>query len=180
VFDYGPDSFYQPNPLQAINIYNKIVEFANTSGNESVYDLYTGIGTIASVLTKHVSKVVGIEGSANAIENAKKNSLINKIRNVDFITGDILETFKPSFVEQYGKPDIIVLDPPRSGTLTEIKKTILWAEPSKIIYLSCNPVSLAWDLKQLTEKYEVTKMQPYDMFPHTHHLETLVLLELRK
>ena len=112
-----------------------------------------------------------------AVEDAKENADINGIENVEFFTGDILETFKPEFLAEHGKPDLIVLDPPRSGTLIEIKKNINASGAERVLYLSCNPVSLAFDLKQLTEVYQVTRIQPFDMLPHTHHLETLVMLE---
>jgi 23S rRNA (uracil1939-C5)-methyltransferase len=177
VFRISPKSFYQPNPQQANVIFNKIVEFADFRGTELVYDLYTGVGTIACSISKYVNKVIGIEGSVDAINDAKENAILNKLTNLEFLTGDILETFTPEFVNSHGKPDVVILDPPRSGTLIEIKKTIISSGPEKIIYLSCNPVSLAWDLKQLTEKYKVIRIQPFDMFPHTHHVETLVLLE---
>jgi len=179
-FQISPFSFYQPNPLQAINIYSKIREYAQLRQNEIVYDLYTGIGTIACYLSRDADKVIGIEGSASAINDANYNAKLNNIQNIEFITGDILETFNQDFLNNHCKPDVIILDPPRSGTLIEIKKTILLAKPSRIIYVSCNPVSLAWDLKQLTEKYNVTTIQPFDMFPHTHHLETVVLLTIKK
>ena len=176
-FRVSPKAFFQPNPYQATHIYNKVLEFAAPSGHELVYDLYTGAGTIASYLAPHVGKAIGIEGSAEAIDDANNNVVLNHLTNTEFITGDVLETFKPEFVTQHGKPDIIVLDPPRSGTLIEIKKTIVGSAPDKIIYVSCNPVSLAFDLTMLTNGYKVTQIQPYDMFPHTHHTETVVLLE---
>jgi 23S rRNA (uracil1939-C5)-methyltransferase len=169
-------SFYQPNAAQATSIFSTVREWADLKGNELVYDLYTGVGTIALYLARSAKKVIGIEGSAQAIDDATENACINGIDNAEFLTGDILETFRPEFVEKHGIPDVIVLDPPRSGTLIEIKKTINGSGAAKVIYLSCNPVSLAFDLKQLTEVYEVTKIQPFDMLPHTHHLETLVLM----
>jgi 23S rRNA (uracil1939-C5)-methyltransferase len=176
-FQVGPLSFFQPNPLQAVNLYQKIREYAILTGKEFIYDLYTGAGTIACYLSDSAAHITGIEGNAHAVNDAVENAKLNNLNNLEFITGDILETFKPDFVSKQGMPDVIILDPPRSGTLTEIKKTMLWANPGKIIYISCNPISLAWDLKQLTEKYEVTAIQPFDMFPHTHHVETVVLME---
>ncbi|MDP4210947.1 MAG: 23S rRNA (uracil(1939)-C(5))-methyltransferase RlmD [Bacteroidota bacterium] len=173
----SPKAFYQPNPAQANVIYQKIVEFGNFSGNEFVYDLYTGAGTIACYIASKVRKILGIEGSPDAITDAFINAQINNLPNTDFICGDVLRTFNNDFVSAREKPDIIILDPPRSGTLIEIKKTIIRASPSKIIYVSCNPVSLAFDLTMLTNGYRVTKIQPIDMFPHTHHVETVVLLE---
>lgn len=177
IFRIGPVSFYQPNPQQAENVYRKIVELARLTGKEMIYDLYSGIGTIALHLASNARLVTGIEGSVQAVRDSSFNAAANKIQNARFICGDVLATFNDDFLEENGVPDIIVLDPPRSGTLIEIKKTILKASPDKIIYLSCNPVSLAIDLKMLLEDYRITFLQPYDMFPQTHHVETLVLLE---
>jgi 23S rRNA (uracil1939-C5)-methyltransferase len=170
-------SFFQPNAKQAENIFVMARNWANLLGTEMVYDLYTGIGTIALFLAPGAKHVTGIEGSPGAIEDARENAVMNGIENAEFLVGDILETFKPAFLPKHGKPDVIVLDPPRSGTLIEIKKTINTSGAEKVLYLSCNPVSLAFDLKQLTEVYKVTRIQPFDMLPHTHHLETLVMLE---
>jgi 23S rRNA (uracil1939-C5)-methyltransferase len=176
-FRVHASSFFQPNASQAVRIFQTIAEWAALKGIERVYDLYTGIGTIALFLASRSGHVTGIEGSATAIEDAKANAVSNGMQNVDFLKGDILETFTPDFIRKSGNPHVIVLDPPRSGTLIEIKKTINVSGAEKIIYLSCNPVSLAFDLKQLTEVYKVTRIQPFDMLPHTHHLETLVLME---
>lgn len=176
-FRIHSSSFFQPNPAQADVIFNRISEWAELKGSEKIYDLYTGIGTIALFLARLGGNVLGIEGNAQAIEDAKVNASLNHISNANFMTGDILDTFNKAFIEKQEFPDIIVLDPPRSGTLIEIKKTINASQAKKVIYLSCNPVSLAFDLKQLTEVYRVTRIQPFDMLPHTHHLETLVLLE---
>lgn len=176
-FRYGPKSFYQPNPEQARVIYAKVSAMADLNGSEFIVDLYTGVGTIASCVAKQANKVLGIEGSEEAIRFANINKDLNQIGNAEFMVGDILGTFTPAFVDKIGKPDIIILDPPRSGTLIEIKKTILYAAPRKIIYVSCNPVSLAFDLTMLTQGYTVKEIQGFDMFPNTHHLETIVLLE---
>lgn len=170
-------SFFQPNALQTENILKLAHEWAGLTGKESVLDLYTGIGTIALFLASSAKEVMGIEGSEASIEDARENARLNGIKNADFITGDILQTFNLNFLNTHQKPDLIVLDPPRSGTLIEIKKTILASGAEKILYLSCNPVSLAFDLKQLCEEYKITRIQPFDMLPHTSHLETLVLLE---
>jgi 23S rRNA (uracil1939-C5)-methyltransferase len=170
-------SFFQPNVLQAEQILLTAKDWTELSGNEKVYDLYTGVGTIALFLASMATHITGIEGSSGAIEDAQENTSLNGIRNVEFLTGDILETFKSGFLAEHGKPDLVVLDPPRSGTLIEIKKTINTSGANKVLYLSCNPVSLAFDLKQLTEVYKVTRIQSFDMLPHTHHLETLVMLE---
>lgn len=173
----SPGSFYQPNPLQADAIYEKIRELSAAGSNDYVMDLYCGIGSLSLGLARDAKRVEGIEGSEQAVEDACHNAEINGFGNCRYIQGDVLITFTREFVDEHGKPDIILLDPPRSGTLIEIKKTILYASPKKIIYLSCNPVSLAFDLKMLCQDYKITYIQPFDQFPHTHHLETLVMLE---
>jgi len=176
-FRMHASSFFQPNTLQAESIFETVRSWAALKVTERVYDLYSGIGTIALYLAAGAKHVTGIEGSAQAIGDARVNAGMNAIPNAEFMVGDILETFNSEFLNKHGKPDLIVLDPPRSGTLIEIKKTINNSGAQKVIYLSCNPVSLAFDLKQLTEVYQVTKIQPFDMLPQTQHLETLVLLE---
>jgi 23S rRNA (uracil1939-C5)-methyltransferase len=155
----------------------KAIEWSNLSGYEKVYDLYTGVGTLALLLSRRAGHITGIEGSSRATEDATGNALINNIHNTEFICGDILHTFRSAFIDKHGKPDLIMLDPPRSGTLIEIKKAINASGAKKLLYLSCNPVSLAFDLKQLSEVYRISLIQPFDMLPQTHHLETLVLLE---
>jgi len=177
-FAYSPQSFFQPNPLQAAALYRQVADYAGLTGHETVYDLYTGIGSIACYVAAEAKQVIGIEGNRTAIEDAVENAKNNGLSNTRFLTGDILETYTPAFIDQHPKADAIILDPPRSGTLIEIEKAILYAAPSKIIYVSCNPVSLAWNLKQLCAGgYRVTAIQPFDMFPHTHHVETVCLLE---
>jgi 23S rRNA (uracil1939-C5)-methyltransferase len=177
VFRYSASAFYQPNPLQAENICRQVRAYAALEGRELVYDLYTGIGTLACHIARDARVVIGVEGNASAIADAQYNATANNLTNTRFLVGDILHTFKDDFIAAHGRPDVVILDPPRSGTLIEIKKTILRAAPQKIVYVSCNPVSLAFDLKQLCESYRVTAIQPFDMFPHTHHIETVVLLE---
>jgi len=174
-FRIHASAFFQPNVAQAEKILQLAREWAGDC--DRIYDLYTGVGVIALILSQGAGEVIGIEGSSSAIPDAVENARLNGIRNAMFLTGDILETFKPQFLETYGKPGLIVLDPPRSGTLIEIKKTINASGAGKVLYLSCNPVSLAFDLKQLTEAYRVVCIQPFDMLPHTQHIETLVLLE---
>ncbi len=176
-FRIHASSFFQPNVRQAENIFLTARNWSGLKGYEKVYDLYTGVGTLALFLSGKAGHVTGIEGSSLAIADATENAILNDIRNTEFITGDILETFRAPFLDTHGKPDLIVLDPPRSGTLIEIKKTINGSGAKKVLYLSCNPVSLAFDLKQLCEVYRISRIQPFDMLPHTHHLETLVLLE---
>jgi len=176
-FRYSASAFYQPNPLQAERLFGQVREYAALEGYELVYDLYTGIGTLACHVASYACMVIGIEGNASAIADAQYNASANNLPNTRFLVGDILHTFKDDFIAAHGHPDVVILDPPRSGTLIEIKKTILRTAPQKVVYVSCNPVSLAFDLKQLCEGYRVTAIQPFDMFPHTHHVETVALLE---
>lgn len=176
-FRLSAKAFFQPNREQAEAIYQAIVDVAAFRSDDLVYDLYTGVGSIACFVASKVGKVIGIEGTPEAIDDARYNAEANSICNAEFLVGDILETFKPAFIAQHGKPDVVILDPPRSGTLIEIKRTIVESKPRTIIYLSCNPVSLAFDMKMLTNGYHIGYIQPFDMFPHTHHVETLVVLE---
>jgi 23S rRNA (uracil1939-C5)-methyltransferase len=179
-FRVHASSFFQPNVRQAELIFLTAKDWVDLKGHEKVFDLYTGVGAIAITLAAHAGHVTGIEGSQMAIEDARVNAALNGVENTEFIAGDVLETFNTEFLLKYGKPHLIVLDPPRSGTLIEIKKTINASGAEKVLYLSCNPVSLAFDLKQLSAVYRVTRIQPFDMLPHTPHLETLVMLELKK
>ncbi len=176
-FRISPQSFYQPNPAQAELIFKTVWEKVDLQENETLVDLYCGIGALTLSANKNRGRFIGIENSPSAIADADCNAAQNGFANTEFICGDVLETFTPKFLSDRGSPDVVILDPPRSGTLIEIKKTILAASPRKIIYLSCNPVSLAFDLKMLLENYRITYIQPFDQFPHTHHLETLVVLE---
>jgi 23S rRNA (uracil1939-C5)-methyltransferase len=179
-FRYSPLAFYQPNPLQAENLCAQVQTFADPKGDEQVYDLYTGIGTLACHVAGRAAAVIGIEGNAEAIADAIGNAAENGFANTHFVVGDILHTFTDAFIAAHGRPDILILDPPRAGTLIEIKKTILRAAPRRVVYVSCNPVSLAFDLKQLCEGYHVEAIQPIDMFPHTPHVETVVLLKRKE
>ena len=179
-FRVGPKSFFQTNSQQAYVLYKTARDFAGLSGNEVVYDLYTGTGTIANFVAKKAKKVIGIEYIPEAIEDAKMNAQVNGITNVDFFAGDIKETLQREFTDLHGKPDIIITDPPRSGMHPDVVKQILEINPQKIVYVSCNPATQARDIAMLDEKYEVTKVQPVDMFPHTHHVENVVLLTLKK
>lgn len=180
VFEYGKNAFYQPNPKQAEIIYTRIKEIAALKGTENIIDLYCGIGTISLILASKAKHVTGIEGNLQAVENAGNNASVNNVENATFICGDILQTFTPAFLNMQEGVDLIILDPPRAGTLINIKKTILASGAKQVIYLSCNPESLATDLKMLCEKYTIASIEPYDMFPHTAHVETLVLLKLKK
>ncbi len=176
-FKIGPKSFYQTNSEQAYNLYKVARDFAGLTGDELVYDLYTGTGTIANFVAKQARKVVGIEYVEDAIEDAKVNSLNNKIDNTLFYAGDMKDILTQEFINEHGKPDVIITDPPRAGMHEDVVNVILFAEPQRIVYVSCNPATQARDLNLLDEKYKVVKVQPVDMFPHTHHVENVVLLE---
>jgi len=176
-FRIGPKSFYQTNSEQAYKLYSKTREFAGLTGNETVYDLYTGTGTIANFVAKEARKVVGIEYVPDAIEDAKLNSEINSIKNTSFYAGDMKAILNEDFFEENGSPDVIITDPPRAGMHPDVVETIIKANPEKIVYVSCNPATQARDIEQFDRKYKVTKVQPVDMFPHTYHVENIVLLE---
>lgn len=178
-FRIGPKSFYQTNSAQAKVLYDVVLEFANFKGDELVYDLYTGTGTIANYCAAQVKKVVGLEYVEDAIKDAFVNSEINGISNTDFFAGDIKDLLDDDFVQQHGNPDVIITDPPRAGMHADVVKMIAKVRPEKIVYVSCNPATQARDLALLDELYEVTKIQPVDMFPQTHHVENVVLLELK-
>lgn len=179
-FKIGPKSFYQTNSDQAYNLYKIAREFAGLTGNELVYDLYTGTGTIANFVAKQAKQVVGIEYVAEAIEDAKINSENNCISNTLFYAGDMKDILTQDFINEHGKPDVIITDPPRAGMHDDVIEAILFANSERIVYVSCNPATQARDLNLLDEKYKVEKVQPVDMFPHTHHVENVVLLTLRK
>lgn len=176
-FRIGPKSFYQTNSEQAYKLYSKAREFAGLTGNETVYDLYTGTGTIANFVAKEAKKVVGIEYVPDAIEDAKLNSEINNIKNTSFFAGDMKAILTEDFIKENGSPDVIITDPPRAGMHPDVVTTIIKANPKKIVYVSCNPATQARDLEQFDRKYKVIKVQPVDMFPHTYHVENVVLLE---
>ena len=178
-FKIGPKSFFQTNTRQSLQLYRITREFARLGGNELVYDLYTGTGTIANFVAKQAKKVIGIESVPEAIEDAKTNSEINNIRNTDFFAGDMKDLFSDEFVQEKGKPDVIITDPPRAGMHTRVVEQILKLEAKRIVYVSCNPATQARDLQLLDEKYKIRAVQPVDMFPHTHHVENVVLLEIR-
>ncbi len=176
-FKVGPKSFYQTNTEQAYILYKVAREFARLTGNELVYDLYTGTGTIANFVAKYARKVIGIEYVPEAIEDAKINSKINGIENTEFFAGDMKDILNKDFIEKHGKPDIIITDPPRAGMHGDVIDAILFADPQRIVYVSCNPATQARDLQLLSAAYEVKRIQPVDMFPHTQHVENVVLLE---
>ena len=176
-FKIGPKSFYQTNSLQAYRLYSVAREFAALTGNEVVYDLYTGTGTIAQFVSRKASKVVGIEYVPEAIEDAKFNAQANGIDNCSFFAGDMKDVLKEAFIQKHGKPDVIILDPPRAGIHPDVAGVILKAAPRRRVYVSCNPASQARDLAILCRDYRITAVQPVDMFPHTMHVENVVALE---
>ena len=178
-FKVGPKSFYQTNTEQAYELYKVAREFAELTGDELVYDLYTGTGTIANFVSRKAKEVIGIEYVPEAIEDAKVNSKINNIENTRFFAGDMKDILNDAFVAKYGRPDVIITDPPRAGMHEDVVNVILNAAPKRIVYVSCNPATQARDLALLDAKYKVTKVQPVDMFPHTQHVENVVKLELK-
>ena len=178
-FKVGPKSFYQTNTEQAYHLYSVAREFAGLTGNELVYDLYTGTGTIANFVAKRAKKVIGIEYVPEAIEDAKVNSEVNGIENTLFFAGDMKDILTDEFIAEYGRPDVIITDPPRAGMHPDVVKTILNAAPDRIVYVSCNPATQARDLQAMDADYQVAEVQPVDMFPHTPHVENVVLLTKR-
>lgn len=176
-FRIGPKSFYQTNSAQAYELYKITRDFTQLTGNEHVYDLYTGTGTIANFVARQAKSVVGVEYVAEAIEDAKVNSAINGIKNTHFYAGDMKNVLNETFVAQNGQPDVIITDPPRAGMDEPVVRTILRIAPPRIVYVSCNAATQARDLAWLDEQYTVRRVQPVDMFPHTHHVENVVLLE---
>lgn len=179
-FKIGPKSFYQTNSAQAYELYKIARDFAAFGGQERVYDLYTGAGTIANFVARHVREVIGVEYVPSAIEDARINSEINNISNTRFYAGDMKDVLTPQFISEHGKPDVIITDPPRAGMHADVVARLLEMEAPKIVYVSCNAATQARDLALLNEKYEVTRIRPVDMFPHTQHVENVVLLVLKK
>jgi 23S rRNA (uracil1939-C5)-methyltransferase len=175
----SPKSFFQTNSAQAVKLYDKVVEFAGFTGEENVYDLYTGTGSIACYVAQYCKQVVGIEEVEAAIEDAAINANINNIENSVFYAGDVKDILTDEFADKHGKPDILITDPPRAGMHPKVVAMLLKLASPKIVYVSCNPATQARDLNLLSEKYDVIKVQPVDMFPHTHHIESVALLELR-
>lgn len=176
-FKIGPKSFYQTNNGQALKLYRTVREFAALTGRETVYDLYTGTGTIAQFVSAGAARVVGIEYVPEAIEDAKVNAAANGITNCSFYAGDMKDILTAGFIAEHGRPDVIITDPPRAGMHPDVIRTILDAAPESIVYVSCNPASQARDLEQLCRDYDITAVQPVDMFPHTTHVENCVLLK---
>ena len=178
-FKVGPKSFYQTNTEQAYRLYCVAREYAGLTGCELVYDLYTGTGTIAQFVAKKAKKVIGIEYVPEAIEDAKVNARFNGLDNTEFYAGDMKDVLNDAFLDRHGRPDVIITDPPRAGMHEDVVGVILRAAPQKIVYISCNPATQARDIAMLDADYRVTRVQPVDMFPHTHHIENVVLLEKR-
>jgi len=178
-FNVGPKSFFQTNTMQGKRLYDTVVEFADLKGKENVYDLYTGLGSIALYVAKNCKQVVGIEEIAPAIEDAKNNAKLNNIENTTFYAGDVKDILTAEFARKHGKADVLITDPPRAGMHPDVVKMLLQLEVPRIIYVSCNPATQARDLNVLSEKYKVLKVRPVDMFPHTHHMESVALLELK-
>jgi len=178
-FKIGAKSFFQTNSTQAGELYRLALEFASLTGNEIVYDLYTGTGTIACYIAHQCKEVIGLEYLETAVEDAKINATINGITNMSFFAGDIKDILNDSFFEIHGKPDVIITDPPRAGMHPDVIQSILRAMPSRIVYVSCNPATQARDISLMDEKYKVVAIQPVDMFPHTHHVENVICLEMK-
>ena len=179
-FRIGPKSFYQTNNAQALKLYRTAREFASLTGTETVYDLYTGTGTIAQFVSSRAAKVIGVEYVPEAIEDAKTNAAGNGITNCSFFAGDMKDILTPEFIAVHGRPDVIITDPPRAGMHPDVIKTIMQAAPQRIVYVSCNPASQARDLQALSGMYRITDVQPVDMFPHTQHVENVCRLTLRE
>jgi 23S rRNA (uracil1939-C5)-methyltransferase len=178
-FKIGPISFYQTNSEQAYKLYNVAREFAGLTGSETVYDLYTGTGTIANFISGKAAKVIGIEYVPQAIEDAHENSVLNNISNTTYFAGDMVKVLTPEFIAEHGAPDVIITDPPRAGMHPKVVEMIVSAGAAKVVYVSCNPATQARDIAMMDDWYKVTAIQPVDMFPHTHHVENIVLLQKR-
>ncbi len=178
-FRVGPKSFYQTNSEQAHRLYDVAKEFARLTGDEVVYDLYTGTGTIANYVARSARKVIGVEYVPEAIEDAKVNSRINGIDNTEFFAGDMKDVLTLDFINEHGRPDVMIVDPPRAGMHPDVVDTILKSAPKRIVYVSCNSATQARDIHMMDAEYKVVALRPVDMFPHTHHVESVVLLERR-
>jgi 23S rRNA (uracil1939-C5)-methyltransferase len=178
-FKIGPKSFFQTNTLQAEKLYSITRDFAGLTGNEIVYDLYCGTGSIGIFVSKLAKKIIGVEVIAEAIEDAKVNAALNNIEHAEFFAGDVIKICDDEFFAKHGRPDVVITDPPRAGMHEKLVNKLLEIAAPKIVYVSCNTATQARDLGLLSEKYSVEKIQPVDMFPHTHHIECVVLLRLK-
>jgi 23S rRNA (uracil1939-C5)-methyltransferase len=179
-FKIGPKSFYQTNAKQASVLYTLAKKYANLQGHEVVYDLYTGTGTIANYVANQAKKVIGVEYVADAIADAKINSTVNNINNTDFFAGDMKDVLNDEFIATHGKPDVIITDPPRAGMHLDVVNKINEIKPNTVVYVSCNPATQARDIALMAHLYDIIAVQPVDMFPHTHHVECVIKLELKK
>jgi 23S rRNA (uracil1939-C5)-methyltransferase len=180
VFRIGPKSFYQTNANQVIHLYRKAIEFASLTGVETVYDLYTGTGTIANFVANKALKVVGIEYVEQAVADAKENSRLNGITNTTFVSGDMARVLTPEFAERHGNPHVVITDPPRAGMHEDVVKQLLALSPELIVYVSCNPATQARDVAMMRDRYDIIAVQPVDMFPQTHHVENIIALQIAK
>ena len=178
-FKITAKSFYQTNSKQAYELYKVTRDFAGLTGNELVFDLYTGTGTIAQFVAKKAKKVIGVEAVPDAIEAAKTNAQLNGISNVEFYVGDMKSVFNSEFIAKHGRPDVIITDPPRDGMHKDVVTQILNILPNKVVYVSCNSATQARDLALMKDDYNIEKVQPVDMFPQTHHVENVVLLTMK-
>lgn len=178
-FIISPKSFFQTNTAQAVKLYNVVKDFAALSGNETVYDLYCGTGSIGIFLSQLAGKIIGVETIADAVADAKKNAQLNSLTHAHFFSGDVIKICNDAFFAEHGKPDVVITDPPRAGMHEKLTLKLLEIEAPRIVYVSCNTATQARDLALLGEKYEVEKIQPVDMFPHTHHIECVVSLKLK-
>jgi 23S rRNA (uracil1939-C5)-methyltransferase len=178
-YQIGPKSFFQTNTAQAVRLFDTAVDFAGLNGTENVYDLYTGIGSIALYLAKYCKQVVGIEEIAAAIDDAKKNAGLNNITNATFYAGDVKNILTDEFAQKHGKPDLLITDPPRAGMHPKVVDMLLELAAPRMVYVSCNPATQARDLQLLDAAYRIEKMRPLDMFPHTSHVENVALLVKR-
>ncbi len=179
-YKIGPKSFFQTNPKQALNLFDVAVQFAELKNTDNVYDLYTGLGSIALYVAGQVKHVTGIEEIPEAIADANINKDFNDISNATFYSGDVKDILNEAFIDKHGKPDVVITDPPRAGMHEDVIKTLLGLDAPTIVYISCNPATQARDLALLNEKYDILAIQPVDMFPHTHHIESVAKLKLRK
>lgn len=179
-FKIGPKSFYQTNSAQALRLYSAVLELAELTGSENVYDLYTGTGTIAQFVAGKAGKVTGIEYVREAVQSARLNAVANGIGNCDFFDGDMKDVLTPEFIEAHGHPDVMIIDPPRAGMHPDVVRVILDAAPDRIVYVSCNPATQARDISMMAGRYEITAVQPVDMFPQTMHVENICAMKLKK
>jgi 23S rRNA (uracil1939-C5)-methyltransferase len=179
-FKIGPKSFFQTNSRQAETLYRIARDFAELNGSQVVYDLYCGTGSIGIFCSGGAKKIIGVEAVDAAVEDARQNAVVNKIEHAQFFTGDVIDVCNEAFFECHGKPDVIITDPPRAGMHDKLVKKILKIEAPVVVYVSCNPATQARDLHLLNHKYDVTRIQPVDMFPHTHHIENVVQLKLKR